>query len=332
MRPSTFLARQRLMRDRPKTMKPIITLTLNPTIDGSASAEVIKPLRKIRTTDERYHPGGGGINVARVVKELGSETLAIYLGGGATGAILDDLLQKVGIASKHVPIKGYTRIAHTVFERSSGQEYRFVPEGPEVSADEWEACLATLEILDFDYVVASGTLPRGLAVNAYQRVSEIAARKNARFILDTSGAALRDTLDHGVFMIKPNLGELEELVGRSLPDTNAQVAAGRDLIARNAAEIVAVTLGADGALLVSYDEVWRAVTPLVEARSAVGAGDSFVGAITLAIAQGRPLDAALAYGVAAGTAAVLSPGVELSRAEDVERLYAELLPNIERVG
>ena len=313
-------------------MKPIITVTLNPTIDGSASAEAIQPLRKIRTTDERYHPGGGGINVARVVKELGGESLAIYLGGGATGAILDDLLHNVGIACKRIAIKGYTRIAHTVFERSSGQEYRFVPEGPEINSDEWDACLATLQALDFDYVVASGTLPRGLANNAYQRVSEIAARKNARFILDTSGAALRDTLQHGVFMIKPNLGELEELAGHSLQDTSAQVTAARDLIAGNAAEIVAVTLGADGALLVSKNEAWRVATPPVEARSAVGAGDSFVGAITLAIAQGQPMDTALAYGVAAGTAAVLSPGAELSRAEDVERLYAELLPDIVRIA
>lgn len=313
-------------------MKPILTLTLNPTIDGSASADVVQPLRKIRTTDERYHPGGGGINVARVVKELGGDSLAIYLGGGATGAILDDLLQNVGIASKHIPIKGYTRIAHTVFERSSGQEFRFVPEGPEVSAEEWEACLEILETLDFDYLVASGTLPRGLAANAYKRVNEIAVRKNARFFLDTSGAALRDTLDHGVFMVKPNLGELEELVGRLLPDMNAQVKAGRDVIARKAAEIVAITLGERGALIISKDEAWRAATPPVKARSAVGAGDSFVGAVTLAIAQNRGLDAALAYGIAAGTAAVLSPGAELSRAEDVELLFAEIYPDIVRIA
>ncbi len=313
-------------------MKPIITLTLNPTIDGSASAEAVLPLRKIRTSDERYHPGGGGINVARVIKELGGDTLAIYLGGGATGAILDDLLKNVGIASKHIPIKGYTRIAHTVFERSSGQEYRFVPEGPEISGDEWEKCLSALEALDFDYVVASGTLPRGLATDAYQRVSDIAARKKARFILDSSGAALRETLNHGVFMVKPNLGELEELVGRSLPDTDAQTAAARALIEQNSPEIVAVTLGLDGALLVSKHEVWRAMSPHIEAHSAVGAGDSFVGAITLAIAQGRSLDRALAYGVAAGTAAVLSPGAELSRADDVERLYADLLLNMPKLA
>lgn len=312
-------------------MKPIVTLTLNPTIDGSASAEVVLPLRKIRTTDERYHPGGGGINVARVVKELGGDTLAIYLGGGATGAILDDLLRTVGIANNHIPIKGYTRIAHTVFERSSGQEYRFVPEGPEISADEWGSCLSALETLDFDYVVASGTLPRGLAADAYQRVSEIATHKNARFILDTCGDALRSSLGHGVFMIKPNLGELEELVGHPLKDTGAQVGAARDLIADNDAKIIAVTLGSGGAIIVSNDEAWSAAVPSVEARSAVGAGDSFVGAITLAFSQGRSLKAAFAYGVAAGTAAVISPGAELCLASDVETLYAALLSNLIRV-
>lgn len=312
-------------------MKPIITLTLNPTIDGSASAETVVPLRKIRTSDKRYHPGGGGINVARVIKELGGDTLAIYLGGGATGAILDDLLQTVGIASKHIPIKGYTRIAHTVFERSSGQEYRFVPEGPEISADEWKACLSALDVLDFDYVVASGTLPRGLATDAYQRVSEIAARKNARFILDTSGPALRETLNHGVFMIKPNLGELEELVGKVLDDTVAQVAAARVLIANDAAEIVAVTLGGNGALIVGKESAWSAAVPLVQARSAVGAGDSFVGGIALALLQGKSLEASLAYGVAAGTAAVISPGAELCLVQDVDALYRTLLSNVIRI-
>jgi len=312
-------------------MKRIITLTLNPTIDGSASAEKIQPIRKIRTTDERYHPGGGGINVARVIQALGGEALALYLAGGPTGAILADLLEAAGLASQCIPISGYTRIAHTVFERSSGQEYRFVPEGPQVSAEEWDRCLAALEALDFDYVVASGTLPRGMAADAYRRVSEIAHARNARFILDTSGPALRETLGHGVFMIKPNLGELEALVGRSLPDTAAQLAASHDLVAEGAARIVAVTLGAEGALVASQDEAWRVATPPIEAQSAVGAGDSFVGAMTLAFAQGRDLKAALAYGTAAGTAAVLSPGAELSRPDDVERLYADLVTKLVRL-
>jgi 6-phosphofructokinase 2 len=313
-------------------LKPIITLTLNPTIDGSASADVIRPLRKIRTSDEQYHPGGGGINVARVIEELGGKACALYLAGGATGAILDDLLRSTGMAARRIAINGYTRISHTVFERSTGQEYRFVPEGPEVSAEEWGLCLTALEALDFDFVVASGSLPRGLTANAYTRVAEIAERKMARVILDTSGPALRQTLQNGVFLIKPNRGELEELTGHALPDTATQVSAARALIAVNAAKIVALTLGSDGALLVSKDEAWSAHVPPVVARSAVGAGDSFVGGVTLALAQGKSLREALATGVAAGTAAVLSPGAGLSQKDDVERLFAELLPTIAKIG
>jgi len=305
-------------------MKPVITLTLNPTVDGSSSAEQIRPLRKIRTTDERYHPGGGGINVARVVRELGGSALALYLAGGAPGNLLEDLLTSAGIDARRVLIKGYTRIAHTVFERSSEQEYRFVPDGPEITTKEWDACLAALEDHDFDYVVASGSLPRGLPADAYHRVVDIAARKHARVILDTSGAALRATLDKGVFLVKPSLGELEELVGHPLPDPGAAEAAARELVEGGHAEIVAVSFGRDGAILVSKNGTWRLAPPPIEAQSAVGAGDSFVAAMTVAIVQGRPLDAALAYAVAAGTAAVLSPGAELARSEDVERLYATL--------
>lgn len=312
-------------------MKPIITLTLNPTIDGSASADMVRPLLKIRTTDEQYHPGGGGINVARVIEELGGKARPIYLAGGATGAILDDLLLNNGINAQRITIKGHTRIAHTVFERATGQEFRFVPEGPSVSVEEWDNYLSAFEALDFEYVVASGSLPRGLSADAYTRIIRIADHKKARMILDTSGAALRHALEKGVYLIKPNLRELEELAGNKLLDTVAQVSAARRLIAAQAAQIVAITLGSDGALLASKDEAWSAEVPRVVARSAVGAGDSFVGGIALALAQEKPLREVLASGVAAGTAAVLSPGAGLSQSADVQRLYSEILPNLKMI-
>jgi len=100
-------------------------------------------------------------------------------------------------------------------------EYRFTPEGPEVSAAEWQACLAALAALAYDVLVVSGSLPRGLPVDAYHHVIDIAARKNARVILDTSGLALRETLDRGVFLVKPSLGELEALIGHPLPEAAA---------------------------------------------------------------------------------------------------------------
>jgi len=113
-----------------------VTLTLNPAVDGSADAEVVRPVRKTRTSNEDCDPGGGGINVARVVQELGGSALAVYLGGGATGAVRDELLDAHGIPRRRVPIQDHTRVSHAVFERASGLEYRFVPEGPQVTEGE----------------------------------------------------------------------------------------------------------------------------------------------------------------------------------------------------
>ncbi len=316
--------RLRIIYAKVPPVKSIVTLTLNPTIDISAVAEVVRPLRKIRTTEERYHAGGGGISVARAIHALGGDVCALYLGGGPTGQLLDELLGAAGLDARRVPIAGHTRISQTIFERESGQEFRFVPEGPEATEHEWTACLTALAALDFDYVVISGSLPRGLPADAYHRAIDIAVNKRAQVMLDTSGPALRASLDKGVYLVKPSLGELEALVGRPLPDTDTQVAAARDLIEAGNAKIVALTCGRDGALVVSAKAHLRLASPPVAAQSAVGAGDSFLAAFTLALVQGRSINAALAYGVAAGTAAVLSPGAELCRHEDVERLHGQL--------
>nr|WP_246736251.1 1-phosphofructokinase family hexose kinase [Enterovirga sp. DB1703] len=301
-------------------------MTLNPAIDGAAEAEQVRPIRKIRTSNERYFPGGGGINVARVVRELGGSALALYLSGGVPGPLLDALLDATGIPAKRIPIADHTRISHVVFERSTGLEYRFVPEGPEIAPAEWQAALDAVRELDFAYIVASGSLPPGVPADFYVRVAAIAAEKRAKLVLDSSGEALRRTLGRGVLLVKPSLGELESIVGKPLRDPASQEREAVALARSGAAEIVAVTLGSEGALLATRDGTLRLAPPPVEAKSAVGAGDSFVGAMTLALAQGRAVEDAFALGLCAGSAAVLSVGTELCKREDVERLYAALPP------
>ncbi|MET4702024.1 6-phosphofructokinase 2 [Constrictibacter sp. MBR-5] len=305
-------------------MKPIVTLTLNPSVDGAAEADVVRPVRKIRTSNERYDPGGGGINVARVVRELGGSPLAIYLAGGVTGGVLDDLLDVAAVARRRVSIQDHTRVSHAVYERSSGQEYRFVPAGPLVQESEWRAFLASIEDLDCDYLVASGSLPRGAPEDLYATVADMARRKGAKLVLDTSGMALRAGITRGVYLLKPSLGELETLLGRKLPDPAAQEAAAQELVSSGAAELVALTLGRDGALLATSEGTLRLGALDVVVKSAVGAGDSFVAAMTLGLAQGRSAEDAFGYGMAAGAAAVLSAGTGLCHREDVERLYGEL--------
>jgi 6-phosphofructokinase 2 len=306
-------------------MKTIVTLTLNPAIDGSSEAETVRHTNKVRTSNERYDPGGGGINVARVLGELGAEALAVYLAGGATGDVLDALLDDRGVMRRRIPIRDHTRISHVVYERSSGREYRFVAEGPELREDEITACIEAIADIDCDYLVASGSLPRGTPDDFYCRVLDIAARNGAKLVLDTSGKALKTTLDHGgVHLVKPSHGEFEMLVGRELDGFDAIGEAAQELVARGCAEMIAVTLGHHGALLASRDGLFHHDVPKVEVKSAVGAGDSFVAGMTFGLATGLPPRDAFLMGMAAGTAAVLTPGTDLCRKADVERLFNEL--------
>ena len=306
-------------------MPAIVTLTPNPAIDGASEAETVRPIHKVRTTNERYDPGGGGINVARVVQELGGDALAIYMAGGATGAVLDDLLDRRALPRRRVPIADHTRISHSVFERSRGLEYRFVPDGPLVTEPEWQACLATLQDTTADYLVLSGSLPRGVPDDFYRRAAKLAAERRAKVVLDTSGEALRASVAAGgLELVKPSFGEFQKLVGQSLDSAAAQDAAAREIVRSGSVRLLAVTLGGEGALLATRDGVLRLKPPDVAVRSAVGAGDSFVGAMSLGLSKGWAPQDAFAFGVAAGTAATLRPGTQLCSKGDVERLYAQI--------
>ena len=306
-------------------MKPIVTLTLNPAIDGASRAERVQPTHKIRTTGDRYDPGGGGINVARVIAELGGPALPVYLAGGATGDVLDELMVQRGADFRRVPIAGHTRIALSVFETTSGQEYRFVPEGPAVSPGEWLACLDLIDSLDFDWLVASGSRPPGLPDDCFVTLVHRAADRGANVVLDSSGPALSVTLAAGgLALIKPSLGEFRRLTGLPLEDTDAVAEAARAIVASGHARIVAVTMGHEGAVLASRDATIFRTPPTVPVHSATGAGDSFVGAMTLALAEGRPVVQAFLLGMAAGSATVMHPGNDLCRRGDVERLHGRL--------
>jgi 6-phosphofructokinase 2 len=307
-------------------MKTIATLTMNPTIDISASVAEVISTRKLRCDDVRREPGGGGINVARAIHRLGGKAVPFYISGGATGQMLHKLLRRESVEDRTVEIEKLTRESFTVFEKSSGKQYRFVLPGPEIRKREWEQCLEMLRLLTpFPaFFVASGSLPPGVPEDFYARAAESVGRIGARLILDTSGAPLRKALEKGVFLAKPNRRELEEIVGESLEDPAAQEKACRDLVQRGCCQSLVLTLGDKGSLLTT-PELQRRAPPLdVKVESAVGAGDSFVAGMTIALARGNSMEEAFLYGVAAGTAAVMTPGTELCRKEDTDRLFDEL--------
>jgi 6-phosphofructokinase 2 len=313
-------------------MPKFVTISLNPSIDVSSEADLVRPIHKTRTYNEVYSPGGGGVNVARVLTELGADVEVICPAGGVTGALLDELLEKAGVRRRLVPIAGTTRISLNVFERKTGQEYRFIPNGPKLSESEIAACLQAVRTSDCEYFVASGSVPLGAPPDILARIATIVRDEGARFVLDSSGIGLRGTLEHTpVFLVKPSHTEIEDLAGRRL-DEESLVEAAADLVRRGRAERVAVTLGAAGAIFVTKDSRLRLWAPKVEARSAVGAGDSFLAAMLLAITEGRDDADTLAYAVAAGAAALLKPGSKLAHHDDVMRLYAELRGKATPVG
>lgn len=308
-------------------METIVTFTPNPAIDSACDAPKVQPTHKVRTTNMRYDPGGGGVNAARVIQRMGGSVRAIYLAGGATGGVLDSLLDRDGIARTRIDIADHTRISQAVHETQTGLEYRFVPDGPLVSDSEWQRALETMAGVECDYLVLSGSLPRNVPADFYARIVKALRRRDCQVILDTSGHALRVTLEAGgVFLVKPSRGELEQFAGHPLADDDALAAAAMQIVRSGFARHVAISLGHLGALLVSEGAQLRLPAIEVEVRSAVGAGDSFVGALSCALAAGRSVEDAFRLGLAAGTAAVMSPGTGLCQRQDVESLFARIRP------
>ena len=304
-------------------MTDIVTLTLNPALDIACDAGTVVPLHKVRTRNTTLDPGGGGLNVARVLTELGGSVCAVFPAGGPIGAHLTTLASAQIGAVRSIPIAGTTRISMTVHDLSKAQEYRFVADGPALSPDEFAACRAVLGNEPAAWLVASSSLPPGLAADSYAVLARDAATRGQFFVLDTSGPALKAALGSGLALIKPSLGEFEALIGRALPDAASQNEAALAMVRAGASARIAVSLGGDGALLATADGVWRSPALAVKAVGAVGAGDSFVAAMVLALSRGATPPEALAWGVAAGAAAVSATGTAHPKRGLVESLFAE---------
>lgn len=307
-------------------MTDIVTVTPNPAVDLSTAVDRIVPVYKLRGTSQRRDPGGGGINVARVVKRLGGDVRAIYPAGGAMGDLLGRLLDAEGISSLALPIAGETREDFFVSETSTGQQYRFILPGPRLAEHEWKACLAAVAALEpFPrFLVGSGSLPDGVPHDFYAQLARLARQRGASMILDTSGPALAAAAAEGVDLIKPNLREMRELCGGTPEDPAAWEAAARALVEQGGARIMALTMGHRGAALVTRDKILRAKPLAINPLSAVGAGDSFLGALVSGLAAGQPLEHCFRIAVAAGAAALLNPGTDLGRQEDIVRLAREV--------
>jgi 6-phosphofructokinase 2 len=305
----------------------IMTLTMNPAIDVSASVEYVIPDHKLRCGSPTYEPGGGGINVARAIRKLGGAALALFPAGGPAGALLCTLLDAEGVPHRTLSITGWTRENTNITERVTRRQFRFVMPGPTLLEHEWQSILEQVAAVEPvpRYLVASGSLPPGVPDDFYARLARMANRRGIKLVLDASGEPLGRALAEGVHVLKPSLREFEELTGEQGCEESRLPSLARRLVDAGRCEILILSLGARGVFWTSASERGRMASPTVPVQSSVGAGDSMVAGVVLSLAQGRPLADAVRVGVAAGAASVMNPGTELCRAEDVERFYAEVV-------
>jgi len=236
------------------------------------------------------------------------------------------LLTEEGIEQITFQIKNWTRENFIVVERSTNNQYRFGMPGSEIYKEEWEQMLAVIQdpSNDFEYFVVSGSTPKGVPDEFYTRLSQIILKKNARLVLDTSGEALKHSLKEGIFLCKPNINELSEIVGKELVTKEQQEEAAMEIINTGKVEILVVSLGGAGAFLASKQGIYHVTAPPVEKKSTVGAGDSMVAGMVLSLSRGNTYEDVIKFGVACGTAATMNFGTELCKLDDVERLYASL--------
>ncbi len=304
-------------------MNRIVTLTMNPCIDKSTSVNRVETENKLRCERPHFDPGGGGINVSRALRKLGGHSLALYPMGGPPGVMLKQFLEKEGVSQSPFLIQDWTRENFIVFEKSSELQYRFGLPGPGLYEAEWLTILRDLENLfpHPEYLVLSGSLPQRVPANFYARAVQIAKRQGSRVVLDAAKEPLKEAFREGVFLLKPNLVELEEIAGTALTDLVSQKRAALELIEEGVAEHIVVSLGGQGALGAVRGACYLVQAPQVKIQSKVGAGDSMVGGLVYGFSSGWDFKDSLRYGVACGTAAVMNRGTELCRLEDVEALF-----------
>lgn len=304
-------------------MPNLLTVTFSPCFDKSVKITSILPEKKMHCFNPVIEPGGGGINIARAIKKLGYAAIALYPAGGCLGTAFNDLMAREEVPV--IPIKTSLEMRENlhVSDLGSDRQYRFVMPGIELFPAELKSCLDAIRAVDNPgFIIVSGSLPPGLTGNIFQELGKIAQDKKAKLIVDTSKEALLSLKGCGVYLIKPNLAELGVLSGKKDINPEQVEAVAREVIANGYGEIVVVSIGATGAMLVTKDLAIKAIPPAIHPKSTVGAGDSLVAGLAIAISEGRKLEDVIRYGVACGTAACLNEGTALCKPDDVARIYS----------
>ncbi len=308
----------------------IYTITLNPALDRTIEVENLIPEDANRIKTEARYAGGKGIDVSRVIKELRGESIALGFVGGYDGLEFEGRLIQEGVRTDFTKIQGEIRTNIIIYNRQKKTLTSLNASGPEIQPHELTLFFQKVSNLNPKptFVVMSGSLPPGIPKDIYQRLSEILKDQGAKVVLDSDSESFKLGIKTNPFMIKPNLHEFERLFSKSFKSEKEIIAASQRLLA-DGIEVIAVSQGEKGVIVTSKEGSFRGIAPQIEAKSAVGAGDSLVAGFVFAFNEGRSITECVRLGVACGTAAALTPGTELVHKEDVERLYPMVM--VERI-
>ena len=299
---------------------------MNPALDKSLKVNSLVPNHKLECHSIQYHPGGGGINISRVLNRLEVNHSCIFPFGGDSGAHLVRLLEKENIKPTALAVKSWTRENLSLTNVQNGFQYRLGMPGNRLSDKETATLEALLysQISENDIVVISGSLPEGLPLDYYAKLIQNLSTKKVKIIIDTPGPVLKEAIKNQVFLIKPNQLELAQLAGKEFLSSADQETFAMELVSSNKVTYVVVSLGARGAFIASKDGISYIYTPSVLVKSTIGAGDSMVAGLIYAILNGDISETILKWGVACGVAATLSEGTQLAQRDNIGKVLKML--------
>ncbi|RKT79438.1 1-phosphofructokinase/6-phosphofructokinase 2 [Terracoccus luteus] len=302
----------------------IVTLTPNPSIDRAIVIDELRRGEVHRATSSRIDPGGKGVNVSRALAAQGAQTVAVMPSGGPEGHLMSELLDTAGVTHRSVAVEGTLRMNISVLE-PDGTTTKLNEPGPTLTDADVVALLdATAQsAASAQWVVGCGSLPPGAPADLYATLVARVREGGGRVAVDSSGASFAKAVAAVPHLIKPNHEELAELVDHDLPTLADVRDAARELVEAGI-DLVAVSLGGDGALLVTADGHAHARATITAPLSTVGAGDCMLAGLLHGLSTGQSPADALATGVTWGAAAVTLPGSRVPAPADLDGIRTEL--------
>lgn len=287
----------------------VVTVTLNPAVDKTLIIPNFRLERVVRVSEVLTYPSGKGINVARVLVRLGMPAICLGFVGGYVGAFLADRLSREGIDHEFTIVTEETRTNLTIRDPDTNVEVHLVEPGSRVTTEDWHRFVETYKrhLGEANLVALCGSLPPGAPTEGYAQLLRLARDRGVPCALDSSGIALRKGVEVAPKIVKPNRQELSELFGDQI-DGEEKLLAAIKRLHEIGIQIIAVSLGRDGAVGSDGASLFKAIPPPVKVVNTIGSGDAFLGGLIFALLKGLPLGEALKFAVAAGTSNTLVDG------------------------